>query len=88
MREIKFCGKTPTGETIYGDLTHERGHTYINDRRVDPDSVLQLVGYDDTGEEIYVGDEFTDRNGNKLVAVLVPCLVNRFTGEPTHVFED
>lgn len=88
MREIKFRGTAANGETVFGDLTHERGHVFINDRRVKPDTVAQLVGFDDTGEEIYEGDQFTDANGNKLVAVLVPCLINRFTGEPTRVFDD
>ncbi len=88
MREIKFRGTAINGETVYGDLTHERGHAFINDRRVKPDTVAQLCGFDDTGDEIYVGDEFTDANGNKLVAVLVPCLINRFTGEPVRVFDD
>lgn len=83
MREIKFRGTTPSGETVFGDLSHERGHVFINDRRVKPDTVAQLVSFDDTGDEIYEGDEF-----NKLVAALVPCLVNRFTGEPVRVFDD
>lgn len=89
MREIKFRGvRLSDGQTIYGDFSRHKGHAYIDDWRVDPDSVLQLVGFDDTGDEIYVGDEFTDANGNKLVAVLVPCLINRFSGEPVHVFDD
>lgn len=88
MRKIKFRGTTPSGETVYGDLTHERGHAFINDRRVKPDTVAQFCGFDDTGDEIYEGDQFTDSHGNKLVAVLIPCLVNRFSGEHVRVFDN
>lgn len=54
MREIKFRGETYLGKTVYGDLTH---NTYIGEEPVKPESVKQLVGYDEDGREVYEGDE-------------------------------
>ena len=61
MRTIKFRGaRVNTGELVYGDLTHDGGHIYIDDKRVNPDSVAQLVGTDNNGEEVYEGDELVE----------------------------
>ena len=57
MREIKFRGKTVKGQTAFGDLSHFNGHVFINDDRVEPDSVAQFCGLDCNGEEVYEGDE-------------------------------
>lgn len=68
---IKFRGKrVNTGELVYGDLTHDGRHIYINDRRVKPESVAQLICYDYDGEEVYEGD----------------VIVNRFDGDQFEVF--
>lgn len=56
MKEIKFRGVTPKGETVYGDLTHEGGHVFIDDKRVNPCTVDQFAGYDKNGDEVYEGD--------------------------------
>ena len=59
MRNIKFRGTTPAGEVVYGDLTHHKGHCFIADQRVMPDSVAQLAGLDENGDEVYEGDTVT-----------------------------
>lgn len=60
MKEIKFRGvKTHGGGYVYGDLSHDVGHIYINGKRVKPEPIDQLVGYDKDGEEIYEGDSGT-----------------------------
>lgn len=57
---IKFKGESVLG-TIYGYYVKRDGKTYIyNDIgagiTVDENSVRQLIGYDDEGNEIYEGD--------------------------------
>lgn len=56
MNTVKFKGTTPNGETVYGDLTHHADFIFIDDKRVDPDSVRQLCGFDSADEEVYEGD--------------------------------
>jgi len=56
MKEIKFRGVTPKGVTVYGDLTHSNGDIFIDDYKVQPDSVCQLCGYDHDENEVYEGD--------------------------------
>ena len=57
MRTIKFRGvKVSDGEYVYGDLSHDHGHIFINDKRVKPESVAQLIGYDRYDNEVYEGD--------------------------------
>lgn len=74
MREIKFRGRTPKGEIVIGDLTHCKGHVFIDDTRVDPDSVAQFCGFDSDGNEVFEGDKVIALNYyNKEYAVeLVP----------------
>ena len=63
MREIKFRGKTGTGNWVYGDLTFSRyGNPYIGSLSkiwsgVKRNTVSQYTGMNDsTGKEIYEGD--------------------------------
>mgnify|MGYP007101858745 CR=1 FL=1 len=56
MREIKFRGVTTKGETVYGDLEHFEGNIYINDMRVNPETVAQFCGVDENDTEIFEGD--------------------------------
>lgn len=61
MRQIKFRGvRMSDGETIYGYYYVRAGDAYIDEWRVEPDTVAQLVGYDNDGEEVYEGDELKD----------------------------
>ena len=65
MRTIKFRGvKVSDGEYVYGDLSHDRGHIFINDKRVKPESVAQLIGYDSNDEEVYEGDTLSNIHGH------------------------
>ena len=66
MRAIKFRGaRVNTGELVYGDLTHDGGHIYIDGKRVKPDTVAQLVGFDDNSEEVYE-DDILISNGDEF----------------------
>lgn len=55
---FKFRGRSANGEYVYGDLLHIGGRTQIMDdfSITTVDSVAQLCGYDDSGNEIYEGD--------------------------------
>lgn len=69
MKEIKFRGvKTHGGGYVYGDLSHDGGHIYINDKRVKPDSIDLLVGYDKDDEEVYEGDVLVNQFGETFEA--------------------
>ena len=56
MKTFKFR------EYVYGDLIQRNGKTLIHERGsiaakyVEPDSVRQLIAFDDKGNEIYQGD--------------------------------
>lgn len=64
MRTIKFRGaRVNTGELVFGDLRHDGGHIYIDDKRVNPASVAQLVGYDRNDSEVYEGDTLNNIYG-------------------------
>ena len=70
MRQIKFRGlRTDGGGYVFGDLTHDSGHSFINDKRVFSTGVAQLLGYDDNGDEIYEGDTLFC-NGEEFVPEL------------------
>ncbi len=80
MKIIKFRGKDiQTGKFIYGDLIHshsEKGGVLINEerpistpaRRVEYDSVAQLIGIDKNGNEIFEGDEIKSCLGSSCYA--------------------
>jgi len=58
---IKFRGRRPSGEWIYGSYVKGEKYSYIIDNEhgqclVEPGSVAQLVGYDKNGDEVYEGD--------------------------------
>ena len=78
-RPIKFRGRDiETGEQIiYGTGYAELfGKIYIFDAEfgmayhVAPDSVAQLVGYDEDGREVYEGDWLVLKNGTEYQARL------------------
>ena len=77
MREIKFRGKTGTGNWVYGDLTFSRyGNPYIGSLSkkwsgVKRNTVGQYTGMNDsTGKEIYEGDIVrTSDNDDELAVV-------------------
>ena len=56
MRTIKFRGTTQKGEIVYGYLTHHKGNAFINDKRVDENSVAQFCGLDSVENEVYERD--------------------------------
>lgn len=68
MRKIKFRGvRMSDGETIYGYYHVREGDAYIDDWRVKPDSVAQLVGTDNNGEDVYEGDELVESTTGDVV---------------------
>ena len=82
MRKIKFRGKRPNGQWMYGalipaELSHW-GVPSIADRNfryeVDPETVGQYTGYKDVdGKEIYEGDilETPDIIGDEVIRMIV-----------------
>lgn len=62
MREIKFRGRTPSGEWVCGDLhimtIHPHIHTnFCSKFIIDSDTIGQFTGlHDKNGKEIYEGD--------------------------------
>ena len=62
MEKVKFRGKClDNGKLVYGHFWHSESFgTTVNGVVVDPDSVAQLVGYDEQGREVYEGDEVAD----------------------------
>ena len=74
MREIKFRGKTGTGNWVYGDLTFSRyGNPYIGSLSkkwsgVKRNTVGQYTGMNDSnGKEIYEGDIVFDADESGIV---------------------
>ena len=82
MREIKFRGKiVDIDKYAYGDLRRgQDGFTYVDSWRVFPDSVSQLVGVDENGDEVYEGDKLLDKDGWKYEAVLQGLMVGCWSG--------
>lgn len=74
MKQIKFRGvSASTGEHVYGDLSHDGGHIYINDKRVLLTSVAQLLGTDENGDELYDGDTVTIDGEEFYAELAVVC---------------
>lgn len=68
MRQIKFRGaRMSDGKTIYGYYHVRGGDAYIDDWRVKPDTVAQLVGTDNNGAEVYEGDELVESTTGDVV---------------------
>ena len=64
MRTIKFRGaRMSDGETIYGYYNVRGGDAYIDEWRVKPNTVAQLVGFDDNGEDVYEDDILISNDG-------------------------
>jgi len=76
MIEIEFRGKrVNNGEFVFGDLIHMTGGRIgiIFDKRVaavevKSDTVVQFLGHDSHGNEVYEGDKLTDSQGNTYIA--------------------
>lgn len=79
MRPIKFRGRwLGTDELVYGSYCHmfycDVGviHTITDEGgeefTVDPESVVQLVGFDCDGNEVYEGDTFVVPCGTEIAA--------------------
>lgn len=62
MREVKFRGKTESGEWVYGWLYRHSGKTFImcndDEHIIDPNSVGQYTGQKCNGQEVYDKDIF------------------------------
>lgn len=82
MREIKFRGRRPNGQWMYGALIPAElswwGVPSIADKNfryeVDPETIGQFTGYKDAdGKEIYEGDilETPDIIGDEVIRMIV-----------------
>lgn len=80
MRTIKFRGQTPNGDWVYGDLTHYNGNVFINDKRVEEESVEQYAYTDENGEEHYEGDTCR-RHGRIFRVAVLPYFEELFGGD-------
>ena len=84
-RTIKFRGRDLAGKMRFGHYAITGGRPYIIEEHVwcevYPDSVVQLVGYDADGREVYEGDTLVDADGNKHVARLESVTQNPDTAE-------
>lgn len=82
MREIKFRGKTTRGEVVYGDLLRIKERAQIYDgcyHYVEPETVVQYIGVDKSGKEVYEGDILIDEFGNECRAGLFSFPVEKMT---------
>jgi len=89
MRTIKFRGKTTKDKVwVYGGYEADESGTYINERRVDPNSVGQYIGINDrNGVQIFEGDIIEDDfNGRRYEVVYVAMFA--FCGWRLRTVED
>ena len=75
MRPIKFRGRDLAGKMRFGHYAITGGRPYIIEEHVwcevYPDSVVQLVGFDKNGEEVYEGDTVVNpRDGTRFKAAM------------------
>lgn len=76
MRKIKFRGKRKdNGEVVAGEnFKFLRGEVYISDGtnwfEVNTESVVQFIGYDKFGDEVYEGDTVINTEGWRFTAGL------------------
>ena len=101
MRPIKFRGKDKDGNVHFGGLVlDDRREQKIYNivkccgwctawAEVKPESIAQLVGYDERGREIYEGDEFTDPFDGKVFTAEIKARVQEKDGDtPSRDFFD
>ena len=73
-RPIKFRGRDLVGKKRFGHYVTTGGRPYIIEEHVwcevDHDSIVQIVGYDEAGNDVYEGDVLVDKNGNEMPAML------------------
>ena len=79
MRPIKFRGKTFDDKLVYGDLIHVDENIFIDITPVKPESVAQLVGYDDDGNEVYEGDLLEGLTGTVSAVLDVEICGDRYS---------
>ena len=86
---IKFRGCDINGQYVYGLLTMKKNRnsgklsyaiahgnfTQGETIPVSENSIAQLVGYDDNGDEVYKGDVVTAEDGMEFVATLEPKIL-------------
>ena len=85
MRQIKFKARTRDGKCVSGDLlTKSYAGSYWRIRagfaewyEVDPEAVVQLVGVDKNGVEVYEGDWVQDEFGNRIRAELITLPIEK-----------
>ena len=88
MRPIKFRGRSMLdGEWLFGDLIHGFANSFAIRTEDDgihcviPDTIAQLVGHDQNGNEVYEYDQLVDKDGSKLHALIFNTVL--FKGDPT-----
>ena len=80
---IKFRGRDEnTGEFVYGDICQTLSTPSIVNCEgrffVKPDSVAQLVNYDDDGKELYENDTVVDKNDDEYCVCFERIAFGRF----------
>ena len=101
IKKIKFRGKSiETGEYVYSNSIkiddEEQGRMiavwlrdeFYNWLDVEPNSVVQLIGYDCNGNEVYDDDRLTDECGNKPYPKIFIDLETECSGSEIYDFGD